>query len=857
MTYQAALGLSEEAQQPFFQRLIGTISGFFNCLAIRLIFSFVIGTVAVALVADAIYPKLMTGFANQLVVELADSAKKKTPQPARIMQMINQYNLSWCYVTTTDAKIVPSTKPYAPELSKYDITPRELDWKGKHYYESVSHIAEDQVLHIGVYAGPVIIPCLTQGASALTVPVSLGYLLFFTSGLLFLTLLLLQMWVSKPLAHLSRASYSLLLTREAYSHVTGGGLSVPGAVTEVQNVSKGLRDIRRQYDDAVAARTAKDEELKRERSEHAEEKNFISKQYEEQLATTQEKLTELHTKEAEEEFLNSLSRELDNLKSSKQLYHRVLEKLNDKFPTSIIFGAFYKSSKNMESTIEAWLGFDERSIQALKRVDHLSIARHIFSTGNSQVIGQAALRDYGFQQIAQANSIRSIVYLPVRFQNRNLGMLAFYFVQEGQVVQERLRILRNVVDLASRALYQVVMFEEETEAARTDPMTGLRNKKFFYEIMPHVFERASTNPEQNPISLIMIDGDHFKSVNDTYGHQVGDLMLQELAKVIKQCVRTSDGLEKTSGPGDYLIRYGGEEFVVVMECTDAKRGCAVAERIREAVESKADWPGGIAKWTVSLGVSTYPVDGKGAEDLMEKADTALYYVKEELGRNKSCHTQQVPRAFKAKKKAAAIGGELGVFDAAGLLQSIATSQKTGVLTVQSTDGKNLWMLWEAGKPIQSRLGKQQGNAAITEFLVTFEDGSFNFQERSSSGRDTKLPILDPSFNVTRPLDSCLMNSALAVDNYNLSRTVVSTTEILIRAVPQEELNDRWNALGQLEDPPTQDEFHAMTELVKRADGATKLTNIFKQLETAGMPTHLMWRAAALLVQHGLVQTKPV
>ncbi len=857
MTYQAAaLSLSEEAQQPFMQKLIGGIFGFFNCLAIRLIAIFLIGAGLMASASDFIYPKLMTGFANQLVVELAEDSKKKTATPARILQVMNQYNLAWFYVTTPDAKVVAAYKPYAPDLPKYDLAPREVDWKGKHYFESVSHITNDQILHIGFYAGPIILPSLTTGLLAMNVPLSLGYLLMFTGGLLLVTAAMLQVWVSKPLAHLSRACYSLLLAREAYSHLTGGGLKVPGAVTEVQNVSKGLRDIRRQYDEAVAARAAKEEELKRQRSEHEEEKSFISKSYEEQLATTQEKLTELHTKEAEEEFLNSLGRELDNLKSSKQVYHRVLEKLNDKYPTSIIFGAFFKVNKSLESTLEAWLGFDERSVQSLRKLDSLSIARQVFSTGTPQIIGPQAMRDFGFQQIAQANSIRSIAYLPVRFQNRNLGMLAFYFVQEGQVVQERLRVLRNVVDLTSRSLYQVVLYEEETEAARTDPMTGLRNKKFFYEIMPQIFERAAVNPEQNPVSIIMIDGDHFKSVNDTYGHQVGDQMLQELAKTIKTCVRTAETIEKSAAPGDYLIRFGGEEFVVLMECTDSKRSMAVAERIRQAVESKSDWPGGIARWTISLGVATYPVDGKSADDLMEKADTALYYVKEELGRNKACHTQQVPRAFKSKKKAAAIGGELGVFDAAGLLQSIATSQKTGVLTVQSVDGKNLWMLWEMGKPIQARLGKQIGNAAITEFLVTFEDGSFNFQERAQGGRDTKLPMLEPTYNVTRPLDSCLMNSALAVDNYNVAKTIISTTEIYIRSVPQEEFNDKWNALGQLEDPPSPDEFNAMTDVIKRADGNTKLTQIFKQLEQQGMPTHLQWRGAALLIQYNMVQTKP-
>src|SRR4029434_3379458 len=100
----------------------------------------------------------------------------------------------------------------------------------------------------------------------------------------------------------------------------------------------------------------------------------------------------------------------------------------------------------------------------------------IFDSGQYLMIGSQSLREYGFQQLAQSHSGANLVYLPGKFKNRNLGMLAFYFVQEGQTVQERLRVLRNVVDLLGRTLYQVVLYEEETEASRTDPLTGLRNK---------------------------------------------------------------------------------------------------------------------------------------------------------------------------------------------------------------------------------------------------------------------------------------------------------------------------------------------------------------------------------------------
>lgn len=855
MSHQAS-NIGPEENTSIVQKIGGAIGDFLNCLGVRLIVTFLVGTLIMAAATDMIYPQVLAGFANELTIKLAAQAEKGVPGGQQILQLINKHNLAWYYVTGSDNKVSAATKPYAPNLPKYEIVSHHVEWNKQRYYEAVSSISNGQVLHVGFYGGPTMLPNLSQGPLLFNLGITTGYAGILLVGLLLLTIILLQLWISKPLAHLARACYSLLLARDAYSHVTGGGLDVSGAATEVKNISKGLKDIRRQYDEAIAAKAAKEQEIKRERSAHQEEKQMISQQYNDQLAQTQHKLTELKTKEAEEEFISSLVKEIGSLKASNQVCQRVLEKLNDKFPNSIIYGAGFKLAKDMDCSMEASLGFDDKSVRLLKAVDHTSIVRQTVMSGQQLIIADQAIRDYGLNLLAQNNSIKTIVYFPVRHQGRNLAMLSFYFMQEGQTVLEIMRVLRNVAEHTGRTLHAVVQYEEEQEAARTDPMTGLRNKKFFYEIIPQVFQQAAAKPEENPVSIIMIDGDHFKSINDTYGHQVGDQMLQELAKTIKLCVRTQDSI-RSATPGDFLIRFGGEEFVVVMEKTEAQRALSVAERIRQAVEQKNDWPGGVIRWTISLGVATFPFDGKNAEDVISKADVALYYVKEELGRNKVCHVQQVPKTYKAKKKAAAIEGELGVFDAAGLLQSIAQSQKTGVLTVSAKDGSQFWMLFEVGKPVQARMGKLAGNASVTEFLVTFEveEGKFNFREVVQSESNMRLARLDDSYNVTRGLDRCLMDGALATDNYNASLAIVPTTELLVMPIGRDEFVTKWNGLAQLEDPPSPEEFEVMGEIVKRADGNHSLTQIFKDLQPK--QSHLLYRAAALLVQHGLLQTRPI
>jgi diguanylate cyclase (GGDEF)-like protein len=862
VTYEAALGGSmDEANKPSaVQQVTGSVMDFIGSLPVRLVIIFLIGGVVVPFVSDFLYPVIAGQSYQQICRTLSDEAKRKVPPTSKILQAMDKYHLSWLYVTSASGDLDPATEPYAPDVksiagARYPIQSGDIKWRDNQYYEAVEAMGDGKLLHVGFAKVGFMSNALGMGPAMPAAPANMAYVWTVIGGLCAFNIALLFLMVSKPLSLIARATGSLLLARDAYSGVTGGGLDVSGAISEVTNVAKGLKGIRMQYDELVAARVAKDDELRREKKEFDKQKKELSKEYEDQLSQTQAKISELYTKEAEEEFINALGKELDQLKSSHQVCQRILDKLNDKFPTSIMFGSFFKADRFQRLNLDAWLGFDERAAQNLKKLDHTRIAREVFATNKHVTLGMEGMRDYGLTQMAQAHNIRTAVYLPIIFQSRNLGVVAIYFTTEGQTVQDRLRVLRNVVELASRVLHQNIQYEEEQEAARTDPLTGLRNKKFFYEIMPQVMDRAAINPEQNPVSLMIMDGDHFKSINDTYGHQIGDQMLQELSKIVKTCVRTTDTLEKLAAPGDYLIRYGGEEFIIVMENTDAKRAMAVAERVRSAIEAKSDWPAGIAKWTISIGVSTFPQDGKTTDDLFNKADTALYYVKEVLERNKSIHSAQVPKSYKSSKASAVIGGELGVFDPAALLQSLATAQKTGVLTVQAPDGRQLWLLFESGKPMQARMGKHAGAAAIVEFVSTFEEGNFNFQENAGTGKATmtKLPRLDESFSISKSLERILMDGALAQDNFNAAKKIIPTLNMLVRPVAPVEFAARWQQLGQLAEPPMPEEFNVMSDIVQKADGNTTLHNIFRNME--GIPTHLLWRAAALLIQHGLVQTK--
>jgi diguanylate cyclase (GGDEF)-like protein len=180
-------------------------------------------------------------------------------------------------------------------------------------------------------------------------------------------------------------------------------------------------------------------------------------------------------------------------------------------------------------------------------------------------------------------------------------------------------IIGSLVILAGR------MFETTERESLSDPLTGLANRRFFQEILLRELRRAQRSNQ--PLSLIIADIDHFKGVNDTYGHSVGDEVLEQVGSIMLASVRATD----------FVIRYGGEEFVVLMPETRSADAVAVANKLRKTIGDtileSTSRPGMTLKVTISAGVGAFPGDGQTGEELILRADRALYWAKEH-GRNR-------------------------------------------------------------------------------------------------------------------------------------------------------------------------------------------------------------------------------
>jgi diguanylate cyclase (GGDEF)-like protein len=218
----------------------------------------------------------------------------------------------------------------------------------------------------------------------------------------------------------------------------------------------------------------------------------------------------------------------------------------------------------------------------------------------------------------------------------------------------------------SATLYVQAVIDGLCELSQRDPLTGLANRRRFQEIQEKTIEMVARSGE--PALLLMLDIDHFKKVNDTYGHQAGDQTLRVVADVLSKCVR----------PMDTVARFGGEEFAVILPNCHSAYGSMVAERIRATMEALeiAVSPTQTLRISVSIGGAFAPEWVRSTAELWtERADVQLYQAKS-TGRNRVCLDQQQEIYVSAEEKHL-LFGHLSLGDPAWLESPAPTTGADG------------------------------------------------------------------------------------------------------------------------------------------------------------------------------------
>ncbi|RMH41352.1 MAG: diguanylate cyclase [Deltaproteobacteria bacterium] len=227
-----------------------------------------------------------------------------------------------------------------------------------------------------------------------------------------------------------------------------------------------------------------------------------------------------------------------------------------------------------------------------------------------------------FTKKIKLKGVESLLVLPLLCADEAIGTFTLASAERGRFGKDVRDMLGIIANQVAVSLQNAGMYRKMETMATTDGLTGLMNHRTFQERAADMIERAARHGHK--VGLLLTDVDHFKKVNDTYGHPVGDEVLRRVAQVLGAAVRKID----------VVARYGGEEFVVLLEAVDEAGAVGLADRIRQDVAAQVvDTEKGPLQVTMSFGVAMFPDDADRREDLIERADMALYRAKES-GRNR-------------------------------------------------------------------------------------------------------------------------------------------------------------------------------------------------------------------------------
>jgi len=279
-------------------------------------------------------------------------------------------------------------------------------------------------------------------------------------------------------------------------------------------------------------------------------------------------------------------------------------------------GSLLLRSSEGDLTFDIALGKKSDRLKSLRLQRGVGIAGWVLEHEKGQIVNDVGKDPRFFKEADEISGYKTknLICVPLKSKDSTIGVIEVVNKKTGLFDKDDLEMLEALSNQVALAIENARLYEE----AVTDSLTGLYHHRYFELRLSEEIERAKRYA--HPLSLIMLDIDHFKAINDRYGHPRGDVVLASIANILKGCTRK----------GDTVARYGGEEFAIIMPHISGKRAVAAAERLRRTIE-ESDL-GGI-KLTVSIGVSCFEHETMTKDRLIKLADSALYRAKKN-GRNR-------------------------------------------------------------------------------------------------------------------------------------------------------------------------------------------------------------------------------
>jgi diguanylate cyclase (GGDEF)-like protein len=306
-------------------------------------------------------------------------------------------------------------------------------------------------------------------------------------------------------------------------------------------------------------------------------------------------------------FLNNISRTAISSEDAEQMLAEIVGEIQKNFHFEHIgIGILDYVTKDIEIKAEAGA-----TAQALgKRIPlGVGILGRVARTGESALVQTTG---EGHLQGVLPGS-RAVLCIPITYGESLLGVLNVESQQEDAFAPQDVLIMKTLADLLATALHNAFVFQKLQQQSITDGLTGIKTRRFFWEALSSEWKRASRSAR--PFSVVLMDLDKFKTVNDSLGHLEGDLVLARVGRLLEQKCRQSN----------VVARYGGDEFIILMPETGVEQAQVLAERLRLWISS--DPMLNEHHITGSFGVGSYPVHGLSIEDIIRVADAGMYVSK--------------------------------------------------------------------------------------------------------------------------------------------------------------------------------------------------------------------------------------
>ena len=311
-------------------------------------------------------------------------------------------------------------------------------------------------------------------------------------------------------------------------------------------------------------------------------------------------------------LFNNISRNIITTLNPAEMLAKIAEELEQGLDYSHIgIGLLEYSSK--EVVIQAEAGRRKGAVGRRLSLDG-NVVGHVARTGQMAVVSYDAQHSTG-EPVLQGSE--SAIALPIVYADQLQGVLYVETDKTSDFPQEEVLFLGTLADLISGAFNNAMAFQRAQEQAITDGMTGLKTHRFFMETLSGEWKRSTR--AGNPFSLVLMDLDRFKFVNDFYGHLDGDLLLQRVAHILEMNCRRSDT----------VARYGGDEFIILMPETDSEQSHQLAAKLRGWICSDPVLRD--KNVTSSFGVATFPLNGSTPQELIQAADASMYLSKHQGG----------------------------------------------------------------------------------------------------------------------------------------------------------------------------------------------------------------------------------